>query len=188
MSTPRFFLVTPDGLSAETLLACATAASKAGDCASIVVNESVTVQTVSALQALHLAVIVRDCEPRLIQRLKADGLHLGRSAPVKNLRQTLRDEVIGVFAATSRHIAMEAAEAGADYVAFSQGSQNTGEPLLFWWQDIFEVPAIAWDPVQPEDLATLLPQKPDFIRPSDSMWQSPAHAADVVSALSAKLP
>ena len=187
MSKPRIFLVTPEGLSAGTLVACATAATRAGDCASILVDETVAAETVSALQALGLAVIIRDCEPRLIHRLKADGIHISRAAPVKALRETLRNEVIGVFAATSRHIAMEAAEAGADYVAFAQGSQQSGEPLLFWWQDIFEVPAVAWDPVAPEDLATLLPQKPDFIRPGDGMWQSPAHAAETITALSAKL-
>ncbi len=78
--------------------------------------------------------------------LKADGIHIARAQPVKTLRATLKSESIGVFAATSRHIAMEAAEAGADYVAFAQGSQAHGEPLIGWWQDIFEVPAVAFDP------------------------------------------
>jgi|JI10StandDraft_1071094.scaffolds.fasta_scaffold181767_3 thiamine-phosphate pyrophosphorylase len=172
MTKPRFFLVAPAALEPAQLIGCAEAACSAGDCASIIVGETVTAETVAALQALGLAVIIRDCEPRLVHRLKADGIHIGRSAPVKALRETFKTEVIGVFAATSRHIAMEAAETGADYVAFAQNSQVAGEPLLFWWQDIFEVPTVAFDPVTLEDLATLLPQKPDFIRPMDIMWDN----------------
>lgn len=180
---PRFFLVSPLVIAPEHLLACAAAATAAGDCASIIVGESVTAETVAALQALNLAVVIRDCEPRLVQHLKADGIHIARAAPVKALRATFKAESIGVFAATSRHIAMEAAEEGADYIAFAQKAQVEGEPLIGWWHDIFEVPTVAFDPVSPEDLATLLPQKPDFIRPMDDMWTSPAAATKTITAL-----
>ncbi len=183
MSAPRLFLVAPAAIDANTLLSCAAAAAHAGDCASIMVGEAATAETVAKLQALNMAVVIKDCEPRQVQRFKADGLHISRSAPVKALRATLKDEMIGVFAATSRHIAMEAAEAGADYVAFAQFSQSAGEPLLYWWQDIFEVPTVAFDPVVPENLAILLPQKPDFIRPLDMMWESDVTARDVISTL-----
>ncbi|MFO1033493.1 MAG: hypothetical protein U1E15_05220 [Hyphomicrobiales bacterium] len=184
MSTPRFFLVAPAEIAAEALLSAATAACAAGDCASLVVGEKTDAATVAKLQALQLAVIIRDCEPRQVHHLKADGLHISRAAPVKALRGTLKNEVIGVFAATSRHIAMEAAEAGADYVAFAQASQGAGEPLIAWWQDIFEVPAVAFDPVTPGSLAALLPQKPDFIRPADEMWESDVKAREIISGLS----
>ena len=183
MTLPRFFLVGPDTSPAASIIACATAACKAGDCASILLNDQAAAETVSALQALGLAVIIRDCEPRLVHRIKADGIHISRAAPVKALRATFKNESIGVFAATSRHIAMEAAEAGADYIAFAQNAQNASEPLIGWWHDIFEVPTVAFDPVAPRDLATLLPQKPDFIRPHDDMWQDPEKATSVISAL-----
>lgn len=184
MSHPRLFLVVPaTPLDDSLLLACAEAATGAGDCASILVGENVTPAMVPKLQALGLAVIIRDCEPRLVHHLKADGMHISRSEPVKALRATLKTESIGVFAATSRHIAMEAAEAGADYVAFAQASQAQGEPLLAWWQDIFEVPAVAFDPVDAAGLATVLPHKPDFIRPMDRMWESPEQARLEISAL-----
>ncbi len=185
MSLPRLFLVAPD--NAPDVLACAKAAATAGDCASILVPATTNATNIAKLQSLGLAVIIRDCEPRMVHHLKADGIQITRSAPVKNLRATFKNEMIGVFAATSRHIAMEAAETGADYIAFAQKSQTAGEPLIGWWQDIFEIPSVAFDPVVPDDLATLLPQKPDFIRPSDSMWQSAAEAEKVVTALAAKL-
>lgn len=183
MTKPRVFLVAPAALPADALLSCAGAACGAGDCASIVVADTVTSACVAKLQALGLAVIIRDCEPRLVHRLSADGMHVGRSSPVKALRETLKTEVIGVFAATSRHIAMEAAESGADYVAFAQESQTQGEPLLFWWQDIFEVPTVAFDPISAAGVATLLPQKPDFIRPMDVMWESAEQARGEIAAL-----
>ncbi len=186
MTNPRFFLVAPDASPPAHIISCAAAACKTGDCASILLNDTATAETVGALQALGLAVIIRDCEPRLVHRIKADGIHISRAAPVKALRATFKNESIGVFAATSRHIAMEAAEAGADYVAFAQNTQSAGEPLIGWWHDIFEVPTVAFDPVSPEDLATLLPQKPDFIRPGDDMWQDPEKAASVIGALNVK--
>lgn len=187
MTTPRLFLVAPEAISSDLLLACAAAACTSADCASILVPANTAAEQVRGLQALNLAVIVKDCEPRQIHYLKADGIHVSRSAPVKSLRTTLKSEVIGVFAATSRHIAMEAAESGADYVAFAQNSQTQGEPLIGWWQDIFEVPAVAFDPVGPDDLATLLPQKPDFIRPHDDMWTSADAASTIIAALAARL-
>lgn len=180
---PRLFLVAPDELAPDTLIACAAAACQAGDCASIVVNGETLAGTVSALQNLGLAVLLRDCEARLVHHAKADGLHLSRNDTLRECRAALKTESLGIFAATSRHLAMEAAEAGADYVAFAQKSQFQGEPLLFWWQDIFEVPTVAFDPVGAQDLATLLPQKPDFIRPMDEMWQNPRSATQVISAL-----
>ncbi len=184
---PRFFLVTPPNLLGETLKPCVEAAVKAGDCASILMPDTITAQGVAGLQALGLAVIIRDCEPRKVHHLKADGIHISRAAPVKALRLTIKNESIGVFAATSRHIALEAAEAGADYIAFAQNSQNAGEPLLGWWHDMTDVPSVAFDPVAPEDLATLLPQKPDFIRPSDEMWTDAKTAHEVIASLTAKM-
>lgn len=184
---PRFFLVVPEGLPGETLKACAEAATKSGDCASILVPATITAEGVSGLQSLGLAVIIRDCEPRQVHHLKADGIHISRAAPVKNFRAIFKSEAIGVFAATSRHIAMEAAEAGADYIAFAQKSQIHGEPLLGWWHDLAEIPSVAFDPVSPEDLAILLPQKPDFIRPSDLMWTDAATARDTIAALAARM-
>jgi thiamine-phosphate pyrophosphorylase len=187
MTLPRLFLVVPDALDGALLKSCVEAAVAAGDCASILVPESITAEGVAGLQQLGLAVIMRDSEPRLVHRLKADGMHLSRASAVKSVRETLKTGIVGVFAATSRHIAMEAAEAGADYIAFAQKSQKTGEPLLQWWQDIFEVPSVAFDSVAPEDLATLLPQKPDFIRPGDEMWHSPAESKRMIEALTQQM-
>ena len=72
---------------------------------------------------------------------------------------------------------------GADYIAFSQNAYAPKEPIIGWWADLFEIPCVAFDPVEPKDLDILLPQNPDFIRPSDAMWASSEEATRVVAAL-----
>ncbi|MDE2445913.1 MAG: thiamine phosphate synthase [Alphaproteobacteria bacterium] len=185
----RFYLVAPAALAPADILACAKAACEAGDCASIIVPESVKQEDVAALQDLGLAVFLADVEPRIVSRLKADGLHVSSMEHViVDLRMSLpRDAMVGVNAGTSRHMAMEAAEQGADYVAFTQKAQKEGEPLIQWWNEIAEIPSVPFDAVLLADLATLLPQRPDFIRPSDEMWQSADAATRIIKELSAKL-
>ena len=183
----QIFLFAPDGIDAGNLLACAKAAVTAGDCASIVVPGSTAQATVAGLQALGLATLLRDCAASQVHDLKADGLHLTDTANLKESRETLKNESLGVFAGTSRHLAMEAAEAGADYVAFAQTKQFAGEPLIGWWQAVTQLPSVAIDPVEPESLAKLLTQNPDFIRPSDAMWQDAQMAENIISTLNVRM-
>jgi thiamine-phosphate pyrophosphorylase len=187
MSKPRFFLVVPEVIAAAALTSIVTAAAKAGDCACLVVSDSVDQAAVLAAQGLGLTVLLRNSEPRMMHRIKADGLHLDKLDEIKELRTALTSESLGVFANVSRHVAMEAAEAGADYVAFAQAHQYAGEPIIGWWQEVTDVPAVAFDPVEVKDLATLLPQKPDFIRPSDTMWHSVDDATRLISELTAAM-
>jgi thiamine-phosphate pyrophosphorylase len=187
MSKPRLFLVAPEVISDTTLASIVTAAAKAGDCACLLVSDTIEQSAVQTAQALGLAVLLRNSEPRMMHRVKADGLHIDKSEDIKDARAALKSESLGVFANVSRHIAMEAAEAGADYVAFAQAHQYAGEPIIGWWQEVTDVPSVAYDPVDVKDLATLLPQKPDFIRPSDVMWQSVDDATRIISELTAAM-
>lgn len=182
----QFYLVCPDAIALYDLLSCATAACAAGECASIIVPETVKSEDVAALQALGLAVFLQDVEPRIVSRLRADGLHVNTMEhPIVDLRMSLpRDAMVGVGCGVSRHMAMEAAEQGADYVAFTQKKQTGGEPLIKWWNDVFEIPSVPFDPAGVVDLATLLPQKPDFIRPMDEIWASPDAATRIIRELS----
>jgi thiamine-phosphate pyrophosphorylase len=119
-----------------------------------------------------------------------DGLHLEADAEaISDARKSLgKDRILGVFAGTSRHRAMEAAEAGADYVALSQnGASIGGESIIHWWADMMEIPCVAFDPVDAAGLDILLPQKPDFIRPPDAMWESPETAHSIVQSLTRRL-
>jgi thiamine-phosphate pyrophosphorylase len=140
-------------------------------------------------QALGVAVMVAG-EPRDAARSGADGVQVEATAEdVAAARQSIgKDRFVGAFAGASRHFAMEAAEAGADYIAFDQkGASVGGEPIIRWWSDMMEIPCVAFTPVEPDALDILLPQKPDFIRPSDAMWQDADQARRIVRALSQRL-
>lgn len=180
--TTRLFLVAPDAISESLLIDCATAACSAGDCATILVAENISQKSVEALQALNLAVILNNTEPRKVHHLKADGLQLSSLEDFKAARENLKNEVLGFLAGVSRHEAMEAAEAGADYVAFTQTKQYAGIPIIGWWLDVTNLPAVAFDPASD---ATLRSQNPDFIRPSDDMWGDADSASRVVKDLMA---
>ena len=184
MAKPRLFLVAPVGLGADRLLACATAACAAGDVASIIVPRDILQAVTSKLQGLGLAVLADGAT-----ELKCDGVHLDAADDdVAQARQAIgRENILGAFCGASRHAAMQAAEDGADYIAFSQNTYTPGEPIIGWWSDLFEIPCVAFDPVESDKLDILLPQNPDFIRPPDAMWASSEEAQRVVSGLTQRM-
>ncbi len=179
----RLFLVAPDAISEPHLIACATAACAAGDCATILVGKSLLHQTIADLQALNLAVILNDREARDVHHAKADGLLLSNIEDFKTARESLKNESLGFLAGVSRHAAMEAAELGADFMCFNQTKQYAGEPIIAWWLDVTNIPAVALDAVTD---AAFKPQNPEFIRPSDDMWTSPEAATETVKHLMAQ--
>ena len=103
--------------------------------------------------AAHDVAFVVNDDVALAKRLKADGVHLGQSdGDVREAREVLgRDVQIGVTCHASRHLAMEAGEAGADYVAFgaffpstTKATEHQAETdLLTWWSSLFEIPCVA---------------------------------------------
>ncbi len=184
MSNPRLFLVAPEAISADHLLKCVTAACAAGDIASIVVDAKTLPATITKLQSLGLAVLSLGAA-----NSACDGIHLdAATGDVADARGRVgKNGIVGAYCAASRHTAMQAAEDGADYVALSQNAYAPKEPIIGWWADLFEIPCVAFDPVEPKDLDILLPQKPDFIRPSDAMWASPEEASRCVAELTRRM-
>lgn len=187
MPAPRLFLVMP-AMKPDDALACLKAACAAGDVASLLVPAAMAKSVTAPAQQLGIAVLTSG-EARDCMQAGCDGLQVDADAGIAELRKSLgKDRIIGAFAGTSRHAAMEAAEAGADYVALSQnGPSLGGEPLVKWWVEMMEIPAVAFDPVDATGLDTLLPQKPDFIRPADAMWAAPESARQVVGAIAQRL-
>ncbi|MEQ1494560.1 MAG: thiamine phosphate synthase [Novosphingobium sp.] len=116
----------------------------------------------------------------LAKRLGADGVHLGQGdGTVADARQRLgKDAQIGVTCHDSRHLAMEAGEAGADYVAFGaffptatkQTAFRAELNLLDWWQGIFEIPCVAIGGITPENCAPLVAAGADFLAVSNAVW------------------
>ena len=130
-------------------------------------------------RAHDVAFIVND-SIALTKRLKADGVHLGQQdGSVREAREVLGREVqIGVTCHASRHLAMEAGEAGADYVAFgsffpsgTKASEHRPEPeLLTWWQGLMEIPCVAIGGITPENCRPLVEAGADFLAVSAAVW------------------
>jgi thiamine-phosphate pyrophosphorylase len=147
------------------------------------VDEHEAVRLAEPLQAIcaarDVAFIVND-SISLAKRLGADGVHLGQNdGDVKDARERLgRDAQVGVTCHASRHLAMEAGEAGADYVAFGAffptTTKDTGHraelSTLSWWQDIFELPCVAIGGITPENCLPLVEAGADFIAVSGAVW------------------
>lgn len=183
--SPRLFLAAPKDAAAELVIDCLRAACEAGDVASLLLPAALAKDVTGPAQALGVAVIVSG-EARDAARHGADGVQVDAvTDDVADAREALgKERFIGAYAGTSRHAAMEAAEAGADYVAFDQNGPSVGGlPIIQWWAEVMEIPCVAFSPVAAEDLDILLPQKPDFIRPSDAMWQDAGTARRIVTAL-----
>lgn len=157
--------------------------------ASLLVPARLAKDITAAAQALGVAVII-DGEARDAARCGADGVQVDATASgVGEARLAAgKDRIVGAHARHSRHFAMEAAEAGADYIAFDQtGPALGGEPIIHWWSSMMQVPCVAFTPVDADALDILLPQMPDFIRPSDMMWLDEEHARQIVWSLSRRL-
>lgn len=126
-----------------------------------------------------VAFIVND-SIALAKRLNADGVHLGqKDGTVEDAREQLgRDAQIGVTCHASRHLAMEAGEAGADYVAFgaffpstTKQSEHRPEPdLIEWWSGLFEIPCVAIGGITPDNCRPLIEAGADFLAVSGAVW------------------
>ncbi len=147
------------------------------------------------LQALcaarEIAFIVND-DMGLAKRLGADGVHLGQSdGDPREARALLGPTAqIGVSVHDSRHLAMEAGEAGADYVAFgaffptsTKAVHHRPDPsILAWWAALFEMPSVAIGGITPANARPLVDAGADFLAVCSAVWGDPAGPAAAVRA------
>ena len=154
-------------------------------------------EPLQAICAAHdVAFIVND-SISLAKRLGADGVHLGQSdGDPREARDRLgRDAQIGVTCHNSRHMAMSAGEAGADYVAFgafyptqTKLVEHVAETdLLIWWSQLFEIPCVAIGGITAGNAPPLVAAGADFIAVSSAVWSHPAGEAEAVNALLAAI-
>ena len=141
--------------------------------------------------AQEVAFIVND-DVALAKRLKADGVHLGQGDgdPREARRLLGPDAQIGVTCHDSRHLAMDAGEAGADYVAFgaffpttTKAVEHHPEPeILTWWQGLFELPCVAIGGITTANAKILVDAGADFLAVSGGVWGHPEGPAAAVRA------
>jgi thiamine-phosphate pyrophosphorylase len=127
----------------------------------------------------------------LAKRLGADGVHLGQSdGDVREARALLGPGAqIGRTCHDSRHLAMEAGEAGADYVAFGAFYPTTTKPshyrppasILSWWSALFEIPCVAIGGITPDNARPLIDAGADFVAVCQAVWSKDDPAAAVAA-------
>ncbi|HEY3696421.1 thiamine phosphate synthase [Phenylobacterium sp.] len=209
MSPPlcRLYLITPPRLDDLAAFGRTLAhALDAGDVAALQIRlkgapDDVVAAAVDALspiaQARGVAVILND-RPDLAAKLGCDGVHVGQSdASYAEARKAMgRDRMVGVTCHASRHLAMEAADAGADYVAFGaffptttkDVAEERPEPeLLSDWQAIMQTPCVAIGGITAETAASLAAAGADFLAVCGGVWTHPEGPAAAVEAINAAI-
>lgn len=188
MADCRLYLISPPRLSAANFLGPLREALKGGDVASFQlrlkhVSDDDIRRAVDTLrpvvQAAGTAFILND-RPDLAAELGCDGVHIGQEdASYAEARRALPNGIVGVTCHDSRHLAMEAAEAGADYVAFGAFfPTQTKEPktqaspeILQWWSEMMVVPSVAIGGITVENAPVLIEAGADFLAVSAGVWE-----------------
>lgn len=146
------------------------------------------------LCAAHEVAFILNDRMDLAKACGADGVHLGQSdGDPRDARALLGPAAqIGVTCRDSRHLAMEAGEAGADYVAFGaffpsatkQAVHRPDTSILGWWSALFEIPCVAIGGITPDNAPVLIEAGADFLAVCGSVWGDPRGPRAAVAAFS----
>lgn len=142
-----------------------------------------------------VALIMND-RPDLAAETGCDGVHVGQEdASYEDARTLLgAAAIVGVTCKNSRHLAMEAAEKGADYVAFGPFFESATKPrtdparkpadleILRWWSEIMTVPCVAIGGITVESCPPLVTAGADFLAVIAGVWSHPDGPAAAVKA------
>jgi thiamine-phosphate pyrophosphorylase len=202
----RLYLITPPRLDDLAAFGRVLAhALDAGDVAALQIRlkdapDEVAAAAVDALMpiaaARGVALILND-RPDLAARLGCDGVHIGQDdAPLAEARRIMGpDRMIGVTCHDSLHLAMEAAEGGADYVAFgaffpttTKDAPTRADPeLLTGWQADMVIPCVAIGGITVPTARELAAAGADFLAVSAGVWSYGEGAAAAVAAFNAEI-
>jgi thiamine-phosphate pyrophosphorylase len=196
----RLYLITPPRLDAAAFSRALEAALDAGDVAAVQLrlkeaDDDAVRRACDALrpiaQGRDVAFILND-RPDLARETGCDGVHVGQDdAPYAEARRLLGpDRTVGVTCHDSRHLAIEAAEAGADYVAFGAFFPTaTKDPkaraeieTLAWWTSLMTVPCVAIGGITADNCRPLIEARADFLAVCAGVWEHPDGPAAAVRA------
>ena len=194
----RLYLITPPKLDPAAFAEHLRAALGEGDVACLQlrlkdVDDDVIRQAVDVLmpitQKYDVSFLVND-RPDLAVELGADGCHVGQQdTPYAQARSILgADQIVGVTCHNSRHLAMEAGQAGADYVAFgaffatdTKPAKSTADAeILRWWSELFEIPCVAIGGITVDNCRPLVVAGADFLSVVAGVWNHPRGPATAV--------
>ena len=200
----RLYLITPPKLEAKSFAETLKRALNAGDVASLqlrlkdVSNDEIRRAAeilMPVAQKRDVAFILND-RPDLAHELRCDGVHVGQEDTGYAEARAIvgRDAIVGVTCHNSRHLAIEAAEAGADYVAFGAFFPTTTKDpkemaeieTLRWWAEMMVVPCVAIGGITVDNCRPLVEAGADFLAVASGVWDykdGPAAAVKAFNAL-----
>lgn len=201
----RLYLITPPALEPRAFARELAAALDAGDVACLQLRLKAAADD-AVLRAAELlmpvcarrdvAFLVND-RPDLAQKAGADGVHVGQDdASYAESRRLLgADKIVGVTCHGSRNLALEAAEAGADYVAFgaffptgTKDAKTRADPeILRWWSEIMTVPCVAIGGITVENCAPVVAAGADFLAVMSGVWNYATGPAQAVKDFNAAI-
>ena len=199
MSDCRLYLITPPSLPPGFARSLSQALD-AGDVACLQLRlkdapTDVVARAVEELmpiaQARDVAFILND-DAHTAARLGCDGAHLGQGdGDHAGARMLLDGKILGITCQASRHLAMNAGEMGADYVAFgaffptaTKETQHVADlELLAWWREVMEIPSVAIGGITAGNCAPLVQAGADFLAVVGAVWSHPEGAAAGVRAM-----
>ncbi len=202
----RLYLITPPALEPAAFGDPLAAALDGGDVACVQlrlkdVDDDAIKRACDALrpvvQKRGVAFILND-RPDLAAATGCDGVHVGQEdASYAAARTALgAGRIVGVTCHASRHLAIDAAEDGADYVAFGAFFPSTTKEkpkgqadldLLRWWSEMMTVPCVAIGGITAENCGALVEAGADFLAVAGGVWSDPAGPTAAVKALNAAI-
>jgi thiamine-phosphate pyrophosphorylase len=192
---PRLYLVTPPVVDAQAFSTQLSAVLAAGDVAAVLLRLAEGDERTQINRAKELCPIVQDKgaallldgHADLVARAGADGAHLtGIAEFTAALEQLKPERIVGVGGLVTRHDAMSAAEAGADYVMFGEPcaagerpSFDAIEERVAWWAEVFEAPCVGYA-ASDEEVAPLAKAGADFVALGDWLWRDPQAITEII--------
>jgi len=197
----RLYLITPPKIDLARFADDLAHALEGGDvaCVQLRLKDCADDEVMRAAERLmpivhrHNAAFILNDRPDIAKSVNADGVHIGqRDASYTEARKLLGpDKTIGVTCHDSRHLAMEAAEQGADYVAFGaffptitkDVETHAAPELLTWWQETFLIPCVAIGGINASNCGILAQAGADFVAIANGVWGHPDGPKAAVTAI-----
>jgi thiamine-phosphate pyrophosphorylase len=199
---PRLYLITPELDDTAAFAAAMDPLLRAGDIGAVLLrlNEADERTLINRTKSVAAAVHGRDMalllqgRPDLAARAGADGAHLTGIEALRNALPVLKpDRIAGVGGLRSRHDAMLAGEANADYVMFGEPDRRGSRPplealeeRLTWWAELFQPPCIGYA-ASADEVSRLAQAGADFVALGEWIWTQTGGAEKAVAAASETL-
>jgi thiamine-phosphate pyrophosphorylase len=199
---PRLYLITPELDDTAAFAAAMDQVLRSGDVAAVLlrltegdertlINRAKSIA--AAVQGRDIALLL-DGRPELVARAGADGAHLTGIDALRGALPALKpDRIAGVGGLRSRHDAMLAGEANADYVMFGEPDRRSGRPpiealeeRLTWWAELFQPPCIGYAAAA-EEVRRLAQAGADFVALGEWIWNESGGAEKAVAEASEML-